>query len=88
MNKRYRINAISFICKKKVFCVDFRAAQVTLFLYSLAIFFSYALQFYVGMEILGRNVIAPAVPDRWLNTADFFTRIVLNVITRNQCLKD
>ena len=58
-----------------------RAAQLTLFLYSLAIFFSYALQFYVLMEILGKNVIAPRVPERWFNTADFLTRILLNIIT-------
>jgi hypothetical protein len=55
---------------------------VTLFLYSLAIFFSYALQFYVVMEILGPNVIAPRVPARWYGTVDFFTRIGLNVFTR------
>ena len=52
---------------------------MTLLFYSLAIFFSYALQFYVVMEIVGKNVIAPKVPERWLNFADVTARIVLNV---------
>lgn len=57
------------------------AAQVTLALFSLAIFFSYALQFYVVMEILGPNVLRPNVSERWYSTADFFSRIVINVFT-------
>ena len=31
---------------------------------SLAIFFSYALQFYVVMDIIGPNIIKPRVSDR------------------------
>lgn len=57
------------------------AAQVTLALFSLAIFFSYALQFYVVMEILGPNVLRPNVSERWYSTADFLSRIFINVFT-------
>ena len=59
---------------------DNTAAQVTLFLYSLAIFFSYALQFYVVMEIVGKNILVQKVPERWLKVVDFVTRILLNVL--------
>ena len=52
---------------------------MTLLFYSLAIFFSYALQFYVVMEIVVKNVIAPKVPERLINFADVTARIVLNV---------
>jgi len=57
------------------------AGQITLALFSLAIFFSYALQFYVVMEILGPNLLKRYVPDRWYNFADYSLRFVLNVFT-------
>ena len=66
-------------CKQFIFC--FRAAQVTLALFSIAIFFSYALQFYVVMEIMGPNLLRPNVPERWYNVSDFTLRIVLNIFT-------
>eukprot|EP00095_Tigriopus_kingsejongensis_P012186 maker-scaffold521_size146803-snap-gene-0.10 protein:Tk12186 transcript:maker-scaffold521_size146803-snap-gene-0.10-mRNA-1 annotation:"proton-coupled amino acid transporter 4" len=56
-------------------------AQICLLLFSLSIFFSYALQFYVLMEILGPNVIRPRVSDRWYNLSEYGTRIVINIIT-------
>ena len=59
----------------------FSAGQITLALFSLAIFFSYALQFYVVMEILGPNLLKRYVPDRWYNLADYSLRFVLNVFT-------
>ena len=46
---------------------------------SLAIFFSYALQFYVVMDIIGPNLIKPYVPDRLYLPAEYTTRILLNV---------
>jgi len=57
------------------------AAQITLALFSIAIFFSYALQFYVVMEIMGPNLLRPNVPERWYNLSDFTLRIVLNIFT-------
>ena len=63
------------------FVVFFRAAQICLALFSLSIFFSYALQFYVLMEIFGPNVIKPLVPDRWYSPTEYLTRVILNVIT-------
>jgi len=57
------------------------AAQICLALFSLSIFFSYALQFYVLMEIFGPNVIKPLVPDRWYSPTEYLTRVILNVIT-------
>ena len=57
-------------------------AQSALAMFSLAIFFSYALQFYVVMDILGPNVIRPNVSsDRMFNIVEFLTRIGLNVLT-------
>jgi len=57
-------------------------AQSALAMFSLAIFFSYALQFYVVMDILGPNVIRPNVSsDRMFNVVEFLTRIGLNVFT-------
>ena len=48
--------------------------QVTLLLLSLAVFFSYALQFYVLMEILGPNVLRPRVSEEWYSITEFFVR--------------
>merc|ERR1712141_291217 len=57
------------------------AAQIALFLFSLSIFFSYALQFYVLIEILAPNVIKPLVNERWYSLVEYIVRIVLNIIT-------
>lgn len=56
-------------------------AQICLLLFSLSIFFSYALQFYVLMEILGPNVIRPRVPQRWFTLSEYSTRIIINIFT-------
>ena len=37
-------------------------------------FFSYTLQFYVVMEILGPNVLRPRVSEEWYNLTEFFVR--------------
>ena len=54
---------------------------MTLLLLSLAVFFSYALQFYVLMEILGPNVIRPRVSKKWYSTTEYAVRVLINVIT-------
>ena len=59
----------------------FSPAQIALLLFSVSIFFSYALQFYVLMEIVGPNVIRPLVPEQWYSVSDYTTRIVINIIT-------
>jgi hypothetical protein len=50
-------------------------------LFSLAVFFSYALQFYVLMEIIGPKLIEPRVSDRWYRPTEYATRVFLNVLT-------
>ena len=57
-------------------------AQLALCMFSIAIFFSYVLQFYVVMDIIGPNIIKPNVPDRMYPAVEFITRVVLNVLTR------
>ena len=59
----------------------FFLTQVTLLLLSLAVFFSYALQFYVLMEILGPNVIQPRVSKEWYSVTEYVVRVLLNLIT-------
>jgi len=62
--------------------LDAPLAQAALAMFSIAIYFSYALQFYVVMDILGPNVIRPNVSsDRMFNIVEFLTRIGLNVFT-------
>jgi len=57
-------------------------AEAALAMFSIAIFFSYALQFYVVMDILGPNVIRPNVSsERMFNIVEFLTRIGLNLFT-------
>eukprot|EP00088_Acartia_fossae_P007143 TRINITY_DN13325_c0_g1_i1.p1 TRINITY_DN13325_c0_g1~~TRINITY_DN13325_c0_g1_i1.p1 ORF type:complete len:518 (-),score=24.62 TRINITY_DN13325_c0_g1_i1:787-2340(-) len=56
-------------------------AQSSLLMFSLAIFFSYALQFYVVMDIIGPNIIKPRVSDRMYSTVEYLTRILLTVFT-------
>ncbi|XP_023344937.1 proton-coupled amino acid transporter 1 isoform X1 [Eurytemora carolleeae] len=60
---------------------DSPLAQSALVMFSLAIFFSYALQFYVVMDIIGPNLIKPYVPERLYMPAEYTTRILLNVFT-------
>ena len=59
----------------------YRLAQVTLLLMSLAVFFSYALQFYVLMEVLGPNVIQPRVSRRWYSLTEYSVRVIINIFT-------
>ena len=54
---------------------------MTLLLLSLAVFFSYSLQFYVLMEILGPNMIRPRVSKEWYSLTEFAVRVILNVAT-------
>ena len=57
-------------------------AQIAMAMFSLAIFFSYALQFYVVMDIIGPNILRPRVSDRAYPWVEQATRLVLNVLTR------
>ena len=57
-------------------------AEIALLMFSVAIFFSYALQFYVVMDIIGPNILKPVVSDRAYPYAEFFTRVFLNLFTR------
>ena len=41
---------------------------------SLSVFFSYTLQFYVVMEILGPNVLRPRVSEEWYPLTEFSIR--------------
>merc|ERR1712058_66717 len=50
-------------------------------MFSVAIFFSYALQFYVVMDIIGPNILRPHVSDRMFPYVEQFTRVLLNVLT-------
>jgi len=56
-------------------------AQICLLLFSVSIFFSYALQFYVLMEIVSPNILRPLVSDRWFSATEYMTRIIINIIT-------
>merc|ERR1711892_998841 len=56
-------------------------AQSALCMFSIAIFFSYALQFYVVMDIIGPNIIKPNVSDRMYPFVEWITRVLLTVLT-------
>lgn len=56
-------------------------ADSAMLMFSLAIFFSYALQFYVVMEILGPNILRPNVPERFYSPVEYLVRAGLNVLT-------
>merc|ERR1712123_84009 len=56
-------------------------AQLALCMFSIAIFFSYALQFYVVMDIIGPNIIKPNVSDRMYPFVEWLTRVLLTVLT-------
>ena len=57
-------------------------AEIALLMFSVAIFFSYALQFYVVMDIIGPNILKPLVSDTTYPYAEFLTRVFLNLFTR------
>ena len=57
-------------------------AEISLGMFSLAIFFSYALQFYVVMDIIGPNILKPACSEGVYPFAEFFSRVLINVLTR------
>ncbi|EDX10015.1 GD14272 [Drosophila simulans] len=46
-------------------------------MFALAIFFSYALQGYVTVDIIWRNYLEPELEDRYLQTVEFLLRIAL-----------
>jgi len=56
------------------------AAQLTLCLYSMAIFFSYSLQFYVVIDIIDRNIMSKLCGWKY-EAADIFVRTMLNTLT-------
>jgi len=56
------------------------AAQLTLCLYSMAIFFSYSLQFYVVIDIIDRNIMSKLSGWKY-EAADIFVRTMLNTLT-------
>merc|ERR550519_1664056 len=56
-------------------------AEIALLMFSVAIFFSYALQFYVVMDIIGPNILKPVVSDRMYPYAEFLTRVLINLFT-------
>ena len=56
-------------------------AEIALLMFSVAIFFSYALQFYVVMDIIGPNILKPLVSDRMYPYAEFSTRVFVNLFT-------
>jgi len=56
-------------------------AEMSLGMFSLAIFFSYALQFYVVMDIIGPNILKPACSEGVYPFAEFFSRVLINVLT-------
>merc|ERR1711953_105246 len=56
-------------------------AEIALVMFSVAIFFSYALQFYVVMDIIGPNILKPACSEGVYPFAEFFSRVLINVLT-------
>merc|ERR1712020_470839 len=57
------------------------AGQITLCLYSLAIFFSYSLQFYVVIDIIKKNILEKKWGGRSLIIADMAVRVMVNITT-------
>ena len=57
--------------------------QVVLCLFCFAIFISYALQFYVIIDIVQRNFLLPRLGEesRWLVPAEMLVRILINLVT-------
>jgi len=56
------------------------AAQLTLCLYSMAIFFSYSLQFYVVIDIIDRNIMSKLSGWKY-EAADILVRTMINTLT-------
>ena len=61
-------------------------AQIALCMFSVAIFFSFALQFYVVMDIIGPNIIRPATSDASYPWVEQLVRVLLNILTREYSL--
>ena len=57
-------------------------AELAMAMFSVAIFFSFALQFYVVMDIIGPNIIRPATSDASYPWVEQLVRVLLNVLTR------
>jgi len=56
-------------------------AQLAMAMFSVAIFFSFALQFYVVMDIIGPNIIRPATSEASYPWVEQLVRVFLNVLT-------
>ena len=50
-------------------------------MYIVDIFFTYAVQFYVVMDIVGPNLVRPAVGERMYPYAEHGMRILVNIFT-------
>ena len=61
---------------------DSPLAELAMAMFSIAIFFSFALQFYVVMDIIGPNLIRPATSDATFPWVEQLVRVLLNVLTR------
>ncbi len=63
--------------------VDDVLTQVVLILFCFAIFISYAIQFYVLMDVIQRSLIVPRLGEtgRWRMTVEYLVRMLVNVIT-------
>ena len=55
-------------------------AQSCQAMFALAVYFSYALQFYVVMDIISSNVITTYIPDNWQLLVDYTIRFLLNLL--------
>ena len=60
-------------------------AQSCQVMFVLAVFLSYALQYYVVMEIAGPNLIEPFVSRPFYLFAEYLFRSVLNVLISESC---
>ena len=56
-------------------------------MYIVDIFFTYAVQFYVVMDIVGPNLVRPAVSERMYPYAEHGMRILVNIFTRESELQ-
>jgi len=55
-------------------------AQSCQAMFALAVYFSYALQFYVVMDIINSNIITTYIPDNWQLLVDYAIRFLLNLL--------
>ena len=50
-------------------------------MFCTAIFFSFVLQFYVVMEIIGPNILRPRVSDRLYSPVEYLVRALITIFT-------